>query len=355
MIPSQCHDLSPPTTRTGVLRGLGGGTWGAITPPVLLRVWLTCVLVLASASAWAQSADATSQAQGSVVTNVQKVGQLATQRAKIAQSYHDELAAVDRLKLEKASWRRDRELRTNLADSADTANQLATLDQQLAAAQRMLSASRAALIKAIEAELALATGPRAQQLAQLRAQQQALLGAAPKKIVLPDAEIDPLADPEELDQQVQAITETEKQLATQLAGLDTQAVELAHVADLRRHHDRANDMMLRDDDQPHRNAQPSSSVTLSASASPTSGGATSDTFTNGDHASSFESEATFVLGEVIDRSTIESLASASRSGDPTKRADAAKLARDAVAQRLDSLRKKRQQIELRAKQLRATH
>ncbi len=318
-----------------------------------------CVLVLASSSAWAQSAQstATDRAQATLTTSTQKVGQLAAQRTKIAQRYHDELATLDRLKLEKASWRRDRELRTNLADSADTANQLAALDQQLAVAQRALVASRAALVTAIDAELhAGVQGPRAQQLAQTRAQQKAMLGGAPKKIVLPDAEIDPLADPEELDQQVAAITETEKQLATQVASLDAQAAELVHVADLRRHHDRANEMMLREDDQPHRNVQQSTNANGPPVISATpSGGA--DTFAGGGDrgtaTSSFESEATFVLGEVIDRSTIETLASASRSGDPSKRADAAKLARDAVAARLELLRKKRQQIEVRAKQLRA--
>ena len=113
---------------------------------------------------------------------------------------------------------------------------------------------------------------------------------------------------------------------------------------------------MRDDDQPHRNAQPSTTATQNPTAA-TPGGAAGTA--GGDNfaerrslQSSFESEATFVLGEVIDRSTIETLASASRSGDPSRRADAAKLARDAVAARLELLRKKRQQIELRAKQLR---
>ena len=65
--------------------------------------------------------------------------------------------------------------------------------------------------------------------------------------------------------------------------------------------------------------------------------------------------ATFVLGEVIDHSTIDSLTRAQRSGDPAKRAEAARLARDAVAQRLDQLKKKRAQIEARARQLRSKH
>jgi hypothetical protein len=66
----------------------------------------------------------------------------------------------------------------------------------------------------------------------------------------------------------------------------------------------------------------------------------------------FESDATVVLAEVVDPSTIDSLHRASRSGDPAQRALAAKKARDAVAARLEQLRQKRAQIEARARQLR---
>jgi hypothetical protein len=345
--------------------------WGAITVAVvrsLTLIWL--LLVTAPVAAWAQSAaTATGQAQTTVGTDETKVTQLSAQRTKTAQRYQDQLAAVDRLKKQKASWRRDRELRESLADSADAANQLTTLDTQLATAIRTLAQARHDLVAAIDREKPTATGARATQLDQLRAQVTAMLGPAPKKIVLPDAEVDPLADPEELDQQAQAIAETEKQLANQVAGLDSQAADLAHVADLRKHHDRANEMMLNDDDQPHRNVQHSSGKEgLSDTFTPTNGagGGAGGTDTggsqtggtgtfNGASGSTFETEATFVLGEVIDHSTIDSLTRAQRSGDPAKRAEAARLARDAVAQRLDQLKKKRAQIEARAKQLRAKH
>ena len=58
---------------------------------------------------------------------------------------------------------------------------------------------------------------------------------------------------------------------------------------------------------------------------------------------------------MIDRTTIDGLTRAQRSGDPAKRAEAARSARDAVALRLDQLKKKRAQIEARAKQLRTKH
>lgn len=334
--------------------------WGAITVAVLRSLMLVCLWVVTTPVTARADVVQTTQAQTAVSTDESRVTQLSAQRSRTAQRYQDQLSAVDHLKKQKASWRRDRELRDSLADSADTANQLATLNTQLATAVRTLTQARQDLVAAIDREKPTATGTRATQLDQLRTRVIAMLGPAPKKIVLPDAEVDPLADPEELDQQAQVIAETEKQLASQVAGLDSQAAELAHVADLRKHNDRAKEMMLSEDDQPHRNVQHSSGSKESlGDAVPTNGagaggtdGTTPPNFNNS-NGSTFETEATFVLGEVIDHSTIDSLTRAQRSGDPAKRAEAARLARDAVAQRLDQLKKKRAQIEARAKQLRA--
>jgi len=349
----------------------------------VLKLWLAFALTVASAAAWAQPAQpeqaavvaATDQAQAQVATAAARVSQLAGQRTKLKQHYDDQLAATDRLKNERQSWRRDRELHQGLADAQDTAKALEGLSNQLAQAVQQLEQARRAYAKAIDAELAAgASGPRGGQLARARADLDAKLGAKPKKIVMPDdVQLDQL-DPEDLEQQAQIIADTEKQLANQVAGLDQQATELARVAELRKSHDRANDMMIREDDQPHRDVQHStsnSSVTTQAPTTPaptngaspppgggtggTSGGSTSSPGGgefDGGHSSSFESEASFVLGEVIDPSTLDSLARASRSGDPAKRAAAARAARDAVAARLEQLKKKRAQIEAREKQLR---
>jgi hypothetical protein len=91
---------------------------------------------------------------------------------------------------------------------------------------------------------------------------------------------------------------------------------------------------------------------------PTGGGSGGSTETGGSGGSltgdrgSFETNAAVALGEVIDRTTIDGLVRASRSGDPKQRAEAAKQARDAVARRLEQLQKKRREIEARARQLR---
>jgi hypothetical protein len=335
-----------------------------------LRVF--CLLaVVATTTAWADPS-ATDKAQAAQTAAEQRSGQLATQRAQLTARYQDELGSIDRLKKQKASWRRDRELNTAQADAKDTADKLATLDKQIATAQQTVGAARAAVLKAIDTELPTATGPRAQALTTLRAQ------LAPskvvKKIVIPDANIDPLADPDELEHQAAALRDSEDALAKQVKSLETQQTELEHVAEIRKQHERAGDLAMREDDAPHRNAQTSASKGLTDSSAPppqaggganspagdhsggtgTTGGTSTggDQFIGGDR-TGYESEASVVLGEVVDRSTIEGMMRASRSGDPAQRAVATKQAKDAVAARLEQLKKQRAAIEARAKALRA--
>lgn len=360
----------------GVARGL------LSSRTVLRSVWLTCVLlVVAPAAAWAQSVPqpaAVIKAEGTVIAAEQKVGQLAAQRAQLTARYQQQLSAIDRLKKQKASWRRDRELNTAQADANDTAKRLTTLDKQLAAARQALLIAKKSAVVAIDAELAAgASGTRAEQLARLRAKL-APPAPAPKKIVIPDAEIDPLADPQELEQQAAALVAVEQQLEAQRKGLDAQHRDLKLVAELRGAHDRASELSMRDDDQPQRGAprgtgggrEVSADPSLPTAGSPLEGGgaggggAGTGGSTNDDAAGesvggdkltggvTFETNVAVALGEVIDRSTIDGLVRASRSGDPKQRAEAAKQARDAVAKRLEQLKKKRAMIEARAKQLR---
>lgn len=339
----------------------------------MLRVLrVLCLVAVVSTTAWADSAQ-TDRAAGAEVAAEQKVAQLTAQRGQLQARYQDELTSVDKLKKQKASWRRDRELNAAQADAKDTADKLAALDRQLAAAQVAVTTTRAAAVKAIDAEAPTAAGPRAATLAKLRAQ----LAPAKvyKKIVIPDGTLDPLADPDELEHQAAALAASEDALARQVKSLESQADELDHVAEIRKQHERAGDLAMREDDQPHRNAQSSSSKGTSdtlGAAAPTAGGAAggagggasngheggtstgADSFT-GDRGAGYESEASVVLGEVIDRSTIEGMMRASRSGDPAQRALAAKQAADAVAARLAQLKKQRAAIEARAKALKAQH
>lgn len=347
----------------------------------MLRVLRVLVLAtVVSTTAWADSAPSsagTDRAAAAEVASEAQVARLTQTRAQLSARYQDQLAAIDKLKKQKASWRRDRELNTAQADAKDTGDRLAALDKQLAAAQGQLATARATAVRAIDAEAPSAVGARAQQLAKLRAQ------LAPsrvvKKIVIPDATIDPLADPDELDHQAAALKDSEAALARQVKDLESQAAELEHVAEIRKQHERAGEIAFREDDTPNRNAQASQSKGLSDQTptvgSPGAGGAGQnsggagggstggtgttggavggDTFSGGERGAGYEAEASQVLGEVIDRSTIEGMMRASRSGDPAQRARAAKQARDAVAARLEQLRKQRAAIEARAKALKA--
>lgn len=350
---------------------------------VLRSVWLFCVLTVASATAWAQPAQpapVVEKARQSAKAAEQKLAQLTAQRADLRRRYDEQLVAIDRFKKQKASWRRDRELNKAQADANDTAKRLTAIDNSIKTAQQDVGKARNAVVVAIDSELAGgATGARAVELGKLRAQI-APASPAAKKIVIPDAEIDPLADSDELERQAAAIAAAEKQLETQRKELDQQHKDLRLVAELRSAHERAGELSIRDDDQPHRGAarpsgrgaaeeSPTAGAGGDSAGSPGGGGAGSGSGGGGGGVGggagenfgsdkqttavgSFESTAAVALGEVIDKSTIDGMLRASRSGDPKQRAEAARHARDAVAKRLEQLKKKRAMIEQRAKQLR---
>jgi len=277
-----------------------------------------------------------------------QVTRLTILQKDLAKRYRDELDAIDRLKNQRASWRRDRELRDSLSSSLETANQLSTATRELEAAKITLASTRRNYLNAIDVELAGgASLVRAVQLKHARATLAPQVKDAPRHIVLPDLDIDPLADPEELDQRVAELRESEDELNHQLASLTAQAVDLDRLALLRKQHDRAGDLVNRDDDQPHRNG-PHKATDSSDDPSvdppkniPTTPPSPSDSY------------VPIVLSEVIDASTMSSLSAAQRSGDPAQRAEAARRAHDAVAKRLDEVRRRRGEIEARARALRS--
>jgi hypothetical protein len=264
---------------------------------------------------------------------------------QLGKQYQDELEAIDRLKNQRPSWRRDRELRDSLSASLETANQLSTATRDLEHARIDLARKRRAYLDAIDAELSTGGAMvRAIQLKRARALLAPQVKDAPRHIVLPDLEVDPLADPEELDQRSAELRESEDELTHQLAALAAQAAELDRLAQLRKQHDRAGDLVTRDDDLPHRGA--AHKVTDAT-----------DEVTQGNTPASPpvapDSYVPIVLSEVIDASTMSSLAAAQHSGDPAQRAEAARRAHDLVARRLDEVRKRRAEIEARAHALRS--
>ena len=294
--------------------------------------WLLVLAVtVAHATVWADSRQpvaVTDTAESTTKIAERRVAQLTVHRAVLAKRYKDELDQIDRLKNQRASWRRDRELRNSLSDSLETANQLSAATRELEKAKIELASARRSYLTAIDAELSAGTAPgRAQQLAQAKAQLAPQVKDAPRRIVIPDFNVDPLADPEELDQR---------------------AAELDHLTLLRKQHDRAGDLFSRDDDEPHR-----------STARPSEGGTPPDDTPGGGKPGgtlppNFENFVPIVLSDVIDASTINSVAAAQRSGDPAQRAAAAHQAYDAVARRLDEVRNHRLEIEARSRRLRSS-
>src|SRR3954471_19694697 len=174
---------------------------------VMSRWLLVLAIAVASSTASAEPRQppspvaVTATTETAVRSGEQRVMRLASRRESLARRYQDELQQIDQLKNQRASWRRDRELRDSLSESLETANQLSAATRELTQARVDLESARRAYLTAIDAELAGGPPPaRAQQLTRARAQLVPQVQDIPRRIIIPDFEIDPLADPEELEQ-----------------------------------------------------------------------------------------------------------------------------------------------------------
>jgi hypothetical protein len=326
---------------------------------LMSRWWLVLTLTLVSVGAHAQSGleiTVTNRAETAANAAERQVVQLTSRRADLKQRYEDEVADIDRLKKQRASWRRDRDLRENLSTSLETSKQLDNATREVEMAQRTLAASRRAYLVAIDAELKAGPGPqRKERLLRARALLNAQLKDAPHRILIPDLRIDPLADPEELLQHANELRASEEELLHQVDELAAQAVDLERIALLRKQHDRAGALVARYDDQPQRNTTRSEGAAEEGPGIGGVGDRTSLPIVPGTAPSSFENYVPTVLSDVIDASTINNFTAAQLSGDPAQRAQAARKAHDAVALRLDQVRRKRMEIEARAKRLTQKH
>jgi hypothetical protein len=323
----------------------------------MIRWLLVLALLVVSITASARPGEAahpaavTDVAEASARAAERRVTRLAVHRAGIAKRYQGELAAIDRLKKQRASWRRDRELRDRLSDSLQTANLLSAATHELEMARTDLASVRRAYLAAIDAELSRGTERvRTAHLERVKALLVPHIRDVPRHIVIPDLEVDLLADPEELDQRAAELRASEDELSRQLAGLNAQAAELDRLAALRKQHERAGALVNRDDDQPHRNApRKADPGALPDDPEEPSGLPLAPGWAN----PNFENYVPIVLADVIDASTINLFAAAQRSGDPAQRAAAARKAQHAVARRVEQLRRRRAEIEARARELRA--
>ncbi len=135
------------------------------------------------------------------------------EKRALERTYEAQLGELDRLKRGKASWRRDREIRSSQADSQATAERLSRADQALRAIDAALRRQRQALIAAIDRELSLGPSPgRRAQLGRMRAAVAVALAPKVRKILVPDDTLDELADPDQLAEQVALIQQAEAEL-----------------------------------------------------------------------------------------------------------------------------------------------
>jgi hypothetical protein len=318
--------------------------------------WLV-VLTLAVLSATAQAESvqphrlsaATENAAAATDAAERYVAQLTAHSTALEKRYTDELDAIDRLKRQRQSWRREREIRERMSSSLETSNQLDATTAALKKARSRLDSTRRAYLAAINAELVAAGPPaRVQQLRRAKTllSWQLRDARAPRHIMIPDLDVDPLADPEDLDQKAAELRETEQTLSQQLAALDAMATELQRTAQLHKHNNRAVDLVTRYEDSPHRRTARGAEPTLDVAITPppTKLPTTPDEIPP-------ERDTGLTRGNDMIETSADAIPG-TRSGTPAQRAAAARKAYQEMAQRLEKVRNRRLEIEARARALR---
>jgi hypothetical protein len=307
----------------------------------MLRWILVLVLTVGFSTAWAQSGPAavTARAQGTVAELERRVADQTRLRNSLAQKFNEQNENVQRLKQEKPSWRRDRELRDLQPEAHAAGEQANAASRQLEKLQGELLVARRAYARAIDDELASKTAApqRAKDLAKIRTQLAPFVGGKIHRIMIP--EIDESADPEELGEQVAAARKTELELEAQIAGLDAQMKGFESKSGLQDAHNRTKELNERENNN-------------SSKTAPTSGSRDAATAVTTDRPPGSEMLGTFdaiatagALGEVVDSATLELFQRNYRGNDPKQKLESLKNVRVQVEAKRAKLRADRQKIE----------
>jgi hypothetical protein len=91
----------------------------------------------------------TENAREAVRASELRVAAIEAHKERVRADYQAQLADIDRLKRQPASWRRDRQVRAKMAESLKTARELRSHERTLQTASRRLEARRAALLQAL--------------------------------------------------------------------------------------------------------------------------------------------------------------------------------------------------------------
>ncbi len=285
-------------------------------------------------------------------------------------SYAGQTKAIAGLKRQRRSWRRDRALRKAMAVAQTTAAKLAGIDADLRAVDKKLRAARRALVVAIDAELAGApTASRRASLVAWRRAAQRRARPRAKKIVMPDATIDPLATVDELSDQSALMKKTEADLAREERLLARREDRYARMARLQKQRSRADELDVFDDSRPRRNtgrldlsndrgAGGAGAETADDSAgdpapAPPDGDSPDSPGLSGDSEpeAPVDSDPTVVLADVVDADTLAAMRRAERGNDPAAKARAAARMREQVRTRRERLARQRAKVEQRIRAL----
>lgn len=310
------------------------------------------------------------------------------ERADLDRRFHAALAEVDALKKQRSSWANDRKLDAKQRQAQELGKALGAKTAALAAVDRTLVDRRRALVTAINAELAagVTDATRRAKLERQRAEAQRRLPETTRKLKVPDDRIDPLDDPEDLDDKAKRLVAGEKSLQAEIARMDRRARALTQVAVLEKSRQRASEDLFQDAQKGRRTAYASGGSTGTgapggrgtlgdaeadngggggAAAPPPGAGAPGDGFggldpsppasptVTGADDSAGGTDPAVAYADVVDAGTIEALRQAERSTDPAVKAKAAERAKRDLEQKLTKLRARRLEMERRARTLRS--
>jgi hypothetical protein len=335
--------------------------WPLLKKPSVALLLKVCMLVVGLLAGLPVQAapDRVSQAVTEVVTLSSRHTRLVRERAQLQQAYAQLTAEIARLKGQPASWSRDRKLEAVLAGANDQARRLNAKDAEVRAAAAQVATRKTAAIQLIDGELA--ARPTAERAAQLVRQRTDLAGKPGKRIRIADETIDPLDDPEDLEDKAKALAQSELDLVAEEKRLGRRVVHHKRQAKLAHAKNRGEDDPFIDDSAPRRPGQlntnaggrdPDSEAEQPAPTADPGDGVnappTGGSYTDGD----FSADPAIVLADVIDPRTVEDLRRAQQSGDPESQARAAEKAQKEVQARIERLRKRRQLMEQRARELR---
>lgn len=344
------------------------GTGAALDFTIVVRS-LTLVLVALAVLAGPVAASPVDAAAAEVARLERQRAKLVEQRAALAARYDAQAAAIGEVRRQRASWGRDRKLRALRAAAKTTEKALTRADEELREVDSWLDRARTKLIAAIDRELAATPPPSAErraQLTSLRARTRREVAPEPRKIVLPSARIDPLADADELEEQVDVIEQTERDLEREETLLARRERRYRRMARLQRERARADEVDLFDDDRPRRtvgrtgtgargggdlNEADDGAGGFDADPAPPPAGAGEDPGSGGG-VSEPASDPVVVLADVVDGDTLDAMRRAERSNDPAAKAEAAARARKQVRAKREQLAAARARIQTRIKQLR---